>query len=248
MCNSNSEPEKVRQRYERRKHTVEANRYNFLNPAVWQSTQERQRAILLLLKRLGYRDLGEIRLLEIGCGSGSNLLEFLRFGFRPENLHGLELLDDRVNEAARLLPKGMVELGDACKAKIEEYSQDIVLQSVVFSSLLDEAFQQELANKMWSWVRPGGGVLWYDFTYNNPKNSDVRGMPVRRIKQLFPEGELRLKRLTLAPPIARRVTAVHPAFYRIFNALPFLRTHVLCWIGKPCDRSDRRNAQSHSVR
>ncbi len=26
-----------------------------------------------------------------------------------------------------------------------------------------------LLDRMWRWVKPGGGVLWYDFTFDNPK-------------------------------------------------------------------------------
>jgi hypothetical protein len=39
--------------------------------------------------------------------------------------------------------------------------------------------------------------------------------------------------VTLAPPLARAVTRIHPGLYRWFNALPPLRTHVLAWIAKP---------------
>ena len=85
---------------------------------------------------------------------------------------------------------------------------------------------------MWSWLKPGGGVLWYDFTYNNPNNPDVRGMPVRRVHELFPHGRFIVRRVTLAPPISRRVCRIHPALYAVLNALPILRTHVLCWIEK----------------
>ena len=46
-------------------------------------------------------------------------------------------------------------------------------------------------------------------------------------------GRLSAERLTLAPPIARAVTRVHPGLYTLFNLLPPLRTHVLCWIAKP---------------
>jgi hypothetical protein len=73
-------------------------------------------------------------------------------------------------------------------------------------------------------------VLWSDFTYNNPNNPDVRGVPVNRIRELFPNGKLMVRRVTLAPPIARRVCRIHPALYSLFNVFPFLRTHVLCWI------------------
>jgi hypothetical protein len=107
-----------------------------------------------------------------------------------------------------------------------------VYQATVFSSLLDDEFQQRLASTMWRWVRPGGGVLWYDFTVNNPRNPDVRGVPLRRVRSLFPSGSLRVRRLTLAPPLARAVTRLHPSLYSAFNACPWLRTHALVWIQK----------------
>jgi hypothetical protein len=43
----------------------------------------------------------------------------------------------------------------------------------------------------------------------------------------------------LAPPIALRVCRIHPSLYGLFNAFPFLRTHVLCWIGKREGRGQR---------
>ena len=104
----------------------------------------------------------------------------------------------------------------------------------MFSSLLDEAFQQRLAAAMWRWARPGGGVLWYDFTFDNPRNRDVRGVPLARVKALFPQARsVHAQRITLAPPLARRACRVHPALYTALNCLPLLRTHLLCWIAKP---------------
>ena len=114
----------------------------------------------------------------------------------------------------------------------EAGSQDIVFQSTVFSSLLDDSFQQRLADAMWKWVRPGGGVLWYDFVVDNPRNPDVRGVPVRRIRELFPSGSHRVRRLTLAPPLARPAARIHPSLYTLLNSCPWLRTHVLVWVGK----------------
>jgi hypothetical protein len=85
---------------------------------------------------------------------------------------------------------------------------------------------------MWALAKPGGGVLWYDFIFNNPRNPDVRGVPLHRIRQLFPAGKIHHWKLTLAPPLSRRVTRLHPVLYSVFNLVPFLRTHVLCWIEK----------------
>ena len=225
-----SEPQAVVDRYARRD---VGDRYSMLRPDVWQSVQERQRAMLRLFARLGWRDLSELRLTEVGCGSGGNLLEMLRLGIRPDHLTGIELLPERCAQARLALPQATALIeGDAMRAAIEPGSQHVVFVSTVFSSLLDDAFQQALAERMWQWVRPGGGVLWYDFTVDNPRNPDVRGVPLSRVRALFPRGRVQARRITLAPPIARRVVAVHPALYTAFNLLPLLRTHVLCWIAK----------------
>ena len=227
-----SEQDAVRVRYARREGNV--GRYLFTDPAVYMSAQERERMLIRwLVDWSGFDSVSESRLLEIGCGSGANLMQMMKFGFRPENLVGNELLESRF-EAARLQLPAVVKLlaGDASMLDIEPGSFDVVYQSTVFTSLLDSAFQDRLAARMWEWVRPGGGVLWYDFIYDNPRNPDVRGVPLRRIRTLFPGGEIMFKRLTLAPPIARIVTRAHPRFYDLFNLLPQLRTHVLCWIAK----------------
>jgi hypothetical protein len=68
---------------------------------------------------------------------------------------------------------------------------------------------------------------------NNPFNPDVRGVPVERIRELFPQGEMRVRRLTLAPPLARVVTRIHPELYTALNICGWLRTHVLVWVEKP---------------
>lgn len=208
------EPHAVIARYARR-HT--GNQYSMLRPEVYLSVQERQRAMLNLFgQKFGLPGFSELALTEVGCGTGGNLLDFLRFGFKPENLCGIELLPERAVIARNTLPAALaIHEGDANTANIAPASQDIVFQSVVFSSLLDDDFQQSLANRMWQWTKPGGGVLWYDFIYNNPANSDVRGVPIKRIRALFPDGEILVRRVTLAPPSAA-------------GYVRFIRMHTIC--------------------
>jgi SAM-dependent methyltransferase len=229
--NPEREPGAVAERYARRAKT---DRYSMLRPDVWQTVQERQRAMLRLFARLGFNDLSVLRLLEVGCGSGGNLQELLRLGFAPQQLSGAELLPERIAQARAGLPASVALFeGDATQLDLAPASFDIVFVSTVFSSLLDDAFQQRLAEAMWRWVKPGGGVLWYDFTVNNPRNADVRGVPLRRVKALFPQGRVQAERVTLAPPIARVVTRLHPSFYTACNLVPWLRSHLLCWVQKP---------------
>ncbi|QSJ20065.1 class I SAM-dependent methyltransferase [Nostoc sp. UHCC 0702] len=228
-----SEVEAIRQRYARRKQLPESSLYNPLNPSRYMSYEEKRRAFIRWINWAGLAPVQDKRVLEIGCGFGDNLLQFISLGFQPENLMGNELLEERALRARYLLPQAsQVLLGDASTLELEENSFDVVVQATVFTSIFDEDFQQQLANKIWSLVKPQGGILWYDFIYNNPQNPDVKGIPIRRIHELFPQAEIKTWRLTLAPPINRLITQIHPNLYYLLNVMPFLRTHVLCWIKK----------------
>lgn len=227
------EPERVRLRYERRKAEISTSMYSPLNPSVYMGQQEKERVLIRWIKEADLAPVHDRRVLEIGCGSGGNLLQLMKLGFLPENLTGNELLEDRAELARNLLPSAIrIIKGNALDLDLPEEFFDVVFQSTVFSSILDHVFQRKLADKMWSLVKPGGGVLWYDFIYNNPKNSDVRGVPIRSVRKLFPAGEFIVWRTTLAPPISRMVTKIHPCLYTVCNSISFIRTHVLCWIRK----------------
>ena len=230
---SSTEVDKIRGRYQRRLEASLSVRYEFTNPAVYMGAQELERALIRWIRTCEIRPLHEKRVLEIGCGEGNNLLELLRLGFNPDNLTGNELMPDRTETARARLPSS-VRLcnGNALNLQFQSGSFDVVLQATVFSSILEDDFQVRLAAHMWSLVRPGGGILWYDFTYDNPHNPDVKGVKLKRIHHLFPHGRMRYWRVTLAPPISRLVTRVHPSLYTLLNTVRALRTHVLCWIQK----------------
>jgi SAM-dependent methyltransferase len=221
--------------YARRDTEVDASRYSLFDAAALQAQQERSRAVLALWRMQGWARLAGRDLLEVGCGSGGNLLDLLRWGAEPARLLGLELLPERAAAAREQLP-GAVRLveGDAAQADIPQASQDAVLAFTVFSSILDAAQQQRLADAMWRWVRPGGGVLCYDFAVDNPRNPDVRGVPLARVRALFPVARLTVRRVTLAPPLARALARFHPGMIAPVSTLcPFLRTHRLVWAAKP---------------
>ena len=154
---------KIKQRYKKRRGLM-GFLYSPLNPSVYLSQQEKERKFIDWVRTEGIQPLKDKKMLEIGCGYGINLLQMMKLGFLPENLVGNELLEERVENAKKFLPSSIrIYPGDATELNFQENSFDVVLQSTVFSSILDDECQQKLADKMWFFTKSGGGVLWYDF-------------------------------------------------------------------------------------
>jgi SAM-dependent methyltransferase len=216
-----NEPEQVRERYARRGDIPE--RADFFRNVV----AERDEIYGRVMKQK-FGDLSKLTLLEIGAGSGSNTSFFHALGLPWKNIHANELLDERIAKLKKNFPEIHIHPGDACRLESSNRF-DVVFQSMVFTSILDLQFKRKLASKMLDLVKPGGIVLWYDFRYNNPANKDVKGISVEEIVQLFPVEKIDLYRVTLAPPIGRRIGRL----YNLVNAIfPFLRTHVVAVIHK----------------
>lgn len=206
--------------------------YNPLLAVNVRIVSERQRILTDLLRDwLGSDRLADKDILEIGCGTGSNLLNLISLGASPTRLTGNDLMANRIEEARLRLPSSVrLSHGDAGELELGAESFDLILQSVCFSSILDDAILNKVAHRAWTMLRPGGVFLSYDFTVNNPRNRDVRGIPVSRIRKLFPKAEITARKLTLAPPIAR---AIPDRLYPILSAFPVLRTHAWCLVLKP---------------
>ena len=226
---SDPEIQRIRDAYRRRRVTSGP-----VDLWVLYTRQERERAIARWAREEYDQTIETTRLIELGCGTGGNLADLIRLGFSPGNLCGVDLIEERIAQARRLLPNSVtLHCGEAATTGLVAGSFDVVFQSMMCSSVLDEKLVKRIAARMWSLVRAGGGVLWYDMIFDNPRNPDVRGIAPAMVRSLFPVAPTWMRRLTLAPPVSRVVTAIHPSLYTLFNRLPFLRTHILCWIRKP---------------
>src|ERR1700730_14769730 len=93
------------------------------------ASHEREKGILEALARNGFLSLKKGRLLGIGCGTGFWLREFVRWGARPENIAGIDLLPERIEEAKSLCPQGTdLTCASAERLQFPGGAFDIVLQ------------------------------------------------------------------------------------------------------------------------
>jgi hypothetical protein len=103
----------------------------------------------------------------------------------------------------------------------------------MFTSILDARVRRAAADEIVRVLAPGGALLWYDFAFDNPRNSQVRGLCARAVRALFPELRGDLRRTTLAPPLARAVVPVSRTLAAALDAVPWLRSHLLGVLVKP---------------
>jgi len=226
-----TERRRIEEAYARRPHR---SRYSFSEPDYVLMVEERERRLQRILQNRGHRTLEDIMILDVGCGTGRWLHTFLRWGARPENLYGVDFLPDRIAQARGSCPAGVtLKCQDATCLEFEDSAFDLVLQSTVFTSILNLERKQQLAREMVRVLRPGGIVVWYDFYLNNPRNPDVKGVGKRELRQLFPGCGIVLTRLTLAPPLGRRVAPISRSLYRALSCFSLLRTHYLGIISRP---------------
>jgi SAM-dependent methyltransferase len=202
--------------------------FGYENPAHLCRVYERHRETLRLLASAGFQPLSRQRILDVGCGDGNMLRQFLQWGAEPAHLAGIELRPEPADYARHLNPNLDVRCGCATELPWPDVSFDIICQHTVFTSILDTRMKQQVAREMARVLRPEGAVLWYDFMYDNPHNPDVRGIGAREVAILFPGFETYLHRITLAPPLARRLPErMTPIAYPLLSAVPFLCTHYL---------------------
>jgi ubiquinone/menaquinone biosynthesis C-methylase UbiE len=224
------EESRIREAYARRQRDF---RYSWFSPGHVFMTQERERRVLAVLKRYGFASLETKKILEVGCGTGHWLREFIKWGAQPEQVDGIDLLADRVAEAKQLCPEAVrLHCGSAVTLPFPDTTFDLVLQSTLFTSILDPRMKQQIASEMLRVLKAGGLILWYDYHVSNPWNPDVRGVKRREIQRLFRGCHIELRRITLAPPLARRLVPYSLTLVHLLGKIPLLCTHYLGVIRK----------------
>lgn len=158
--------------------------------------------------------------------AGGLLTEYLGFGAWPEYLYGVDLLFDRLVHAHHILPASKLVNADGQSLPFPPNAFDLVLQSTAISSILDPELRRRICADMLRVVKPSGLILSYDF-WLNPTNPQTCGIPPSEIKRLFPDCEYEFHRITLAPPIARKLVPISWGLCSFLEGLGIFNTHYL---------------------
>jgi len=221
------EAARIRGIYEARDREIPWDRYSVASPGALLMSQQRVRGVVRLLAHGGFFPLAESRILDVGCGHGGWLVDLESWGATQSKLAGVDLEPPRVAHAKQRLPEADIRLGDGGSLPWPDGSFDLVLQSTVFTSILGDGIRAIVAREMARVLAPGGAILWYDFFRDNPRNHDVRGVRADEIRDLFPGFRVALQRVTLAPPISRKLAPISWTGAILLERLRLLNTHYI---------------------
>jgi ubiquinone/menaquinone biosynthesis C-methylase UbiE len=221
---------RLRDEYENRNHRLAgSDLYSWFNPSHLFSIQHRQHVAIKALRNHGYNYLAGLHILDVGCGSGGSLVEFLNLGVLPGNLYGVDLLFDRLLHAHSILPGSGFTNADGQVLPFPSAAFDLVQQYTAVSSILDPGMRRNICADMLRVLKPSGLILWYDF-WLNPTNPQTRGIRPQEIRRLFPNCTCEFHKITLAPPIARRVVPISWMFALFLENLKIFNSHYLAVI------------------
>jgi len=174
--------------------------------------------------------------LEVGCGSGGVVRWAVDAG--ADSVIGVDVLQDRLRAADEAHGVGHYVLGDGTELPLRNATVDTAICSTLFSSVLDDRVAAAISAEIDRVLIPSGVVLWFDFFRENPWNADVRAVRSAKVRALFPQYEMHLERVVLAPPIARRL-GHHPGLASALERIPSLRTHLAGALWKNPDPQGR---------
>ncbi|MCI1279227.1 MAG: class I SAM-dependent methyltransferase [Nitrospira sp.] len=225
-----AEESRIKAAYQKKK---PAGYYSFFDPGNLFLVQEREKLLLKRLRQHERASLAGSRLLEVGCGSGHWLREFIKWGVSPQDTTGVDLRPEVLTAAARLCPEGVtLRCSNGRVLEFPDESFDLVLQSLVFTSVLDPTMKQQMAREMLRVLKKDGLIIWYDFHVDNPWNPNVRGVRKAEIMRLFPDCDCTFDRVSLALPVAKRLAPWSWLLCYVLDRLRLFNTHYLALIHK----------------
>lgn len=108
------------------------------------------------------RKISELKLLDLGCGSGGMIEYFISRGFEKKNIIGLDLSDIRIEKAKKSIPGITFLTGDLLTFELNNESFDLITSFDLFSHL--STHDQILTGllKVKEHLKNDGIFLWYD--------------------------------------------------------------------------------------
>lgn len=187
-------------------------------------------ALARALRREGLTLEGK-RILEDGCGEGNFLRELVEFGAEPRRAVGLDIKLADLKTAASRTPASFVA-GDARALPFRDGSFDVVVQSVLFSSLAPGEDRRRAAQEISRTLTTNGILIWYDFV-EKAKAGLPRGLELDEVRDMFPGWRLAAYKFGLRFKWALALVNKSLCLSHLLAALGIARSHYVIIMRRP---------------
>jgi ubiquinone/menaquinone biosynthesis C-methylase UbiE len=165
--------------------------------------------------------------LDVGCGSGWWLAELSGRQEMSAELHGVDILGERIERARQRIPGAQLSIADARELPYAAGTFDVVTMFTVLSSLAGRDDARRALREAQRALVPGGVLLIWEPRLPNPLNRQTFLITRGLLRAALAGSSIQTRTLTLLPPLARHLGRRTDLFYRRLAQVPLLRTHRL---------------------
>ncbi len=166
-------------------------------------------------------------ILDIGCGSCSDLINLVTLGFSQENLFGVDIDQSSINFGKKNYPLLNLTCQDASKLNFKNESFDLTFESTLFVQLTCKDLSQRIANEMLRVTKKNGYLIIFDWRYAKLNNTKFSACNKNRIQNLFRVNQstklISIHEGMLIPPVGRFISSnLNPSYFIVAKLFPFL--------------------------
>ncbi|MFN8670985.1 MAG: methyltransferase domain-containing protein [Candidatus Sericytochromatia bacterium] len=206
------------------------NKYHILSPISYYLLSSKEKALNAFLSKYYLRTLPNMKIMEVGFGNGSDILNLIKYGAAPRNIYGTERSKDNYENFKYKVPDANLRKVDNFILPYPNNLFDIVIQSNVLSSINDEDSRKKLASEMFRLIKKGGKVFSYD--KKSVVNNNI-AINKAELKKLFPEAtNIITKNITLNEGMAQFFADKSIVLCQILEDFSFLNSHYYTIIEK----------------
>jgi ubiquinone/menaquinone biosynthesis C-methylase UbiE len=203
--------------------------YQRIAQAMARAQNRRRERLSELLVSSG--DARTMRVIDVGCGDGSDIDHLTRSGWSEHLMAGVEIFEPTLERARRRLPGATLMTANAAQLPFSDESFDAAVQFTVLSSIVDPRVRMAAVAEMFRVTRRGGLVISWDMK-SGGRNPNLAGIDRDEIRRLFaPHSDsFTVERAWLSLPVASRV----PHWLAdVLERFPFLLDHYVACSRRP---------------
>ena len=168
----------------------------------------------------------DAKIIDIGCGSSSKLINLVSYGFNQNNLFGIDINKNDIEFAKKNYPLLNISCQDATNLNFKNDYFDLTYESTMFVQITNPEISQKIANEMIRITKKNGFIIIFDWRFQKFNNQNFLACNQKRIKKMFAVNKstefIAIESGMLIPPLGRLLSKNMSSLYFIFSRLfPF---------------------------